>query len=552
MGQLKKLLDSLSISQRIAILVAVSTVGGALWYLVHWRQESDFRPLFKAMSAEDASSVIQRLKESGVPYRIAENGATIMVPSEKAAELRLEMASAGLPRSGRIGFELFDHSNFGITDFNEQVNFRRAIEGELERSVMSIAEVEQARVHVTFPKDSVYLDARQPAKASVLVRMKLGARLTPQSVVAITHLTASAVEGLVPESVSVLDMRGNLLSRPRRGGADSLDLSDTNLEYREKLERDLAGKINATLEPIFGSNRFRTGVFVDCDFTSGEQSEEILDPDRSIMVTSQRTEDRFESAAAAGGVPGSASALPRPTSGPSTSPGGTSRRTENITYQTSRTMKRVKLAQGEIRRLSVSVLVDHNSRWQGEGPGAKRILTPPSPEKLKSVRDLVAGIIGFDEERGDQLIIESLAFESTENEEPPAAKPQTPSTPQAVPLNWQTLIKDPKVLGGAACLLLLIAGLVFAVIRVTRKRRPALVMPPQLAGESSEPKSIGASSEQAKQAYAQQEVTGGATLSLPSASASRLETRLGPLREEVRKEPEAYAAVVRAWLSESE
>lgn len=552
MGQLKKVLDSLSLVQRITILIAVLGVGGGIWYLVHTRQEGDFRPLFKAMSTEDAASVIQKLKESGVPYRIAENGTTVMVPSEKAAELRLEMAGAGLPKSGRIGFELFDRSNFGITDFNEQVNFRRAIEGELERSVMSIAEVEQARVHVTFPKDSVYLDARQPAKASVLVKMKQGARLPPQTVVAITHMTASAVEGLVPEAVSVLDMRGNLLSRPHRPGGDPMDLSETNLDYKEKVERDLAGKINSTLEPIFGSNRFRTGVLVDCDFTSGEQSEEILDPNKSVMVTSQRTEDRFDSTAGAGGVPGSASALPRPTSGPSTNPGGTSRRTENISYATSRTMKRVKLAQGEIRRLSVSVLVDYGAKWEGEGKNAKRILSPPAPEKLKSVRDLVAGIIGFDEQRGDQLVIESLPFEATENEEPPQEKVKPMQSPQPAPADLKTLLKDPKVIGVGVGFLLLVVILAVAVRKLTKKRPSAAVQVGGAAALQGPESSTEAGVSLAGAAQPAAQMGQGTQLRLPSGASSRLEERLGTLRENVRKEPELYASVVRGWLNEAE
>ena len=152
-------------------------------------------------------------------FRLSESGSTVLVPSAKLAEMRLEMAAAGLPKSGRIGFELFDKTNFGATEFVEHINYRRALEGELERTVMSLAEVEQARVHVTFPKESVYLESRQPAKASVVVHLKPGATLLPQNVIAIEHLVASAVEGLTPEAVSVLDVRGNLLSRVRAAAA---------------------------------------------------------------------------------------------------------------------------------------------------------------------------------------------------------------------------------------------------------------------------------------------------------------------------------------------
>src|SRR5579885_2788562 len=202
MDQLKQLLARLTLRQKITIAaVAVAVIGG-LAGLSKWSKERDFKPLLTNLSAEDAGQAIARLRESGVEYRLSDNGSTILAPSAKIAELRLQLAAAGLPKSGRIGFELFDRNNFGATDFTEQVNYRRALEGELERSVASLAEVEQARVHLTFPKESIYTESRQPAKASVLVKLRPGARLSSQNVQAICNLTASAVEGLAPEFVS--------------------------------------------------------------------------------------------------------------------------------------------------------------------------------------------------------------------------------------------------------------------------------------------------------------------------------------------------------------
>jgi flagellar M-ring protein FliF len=198
MEQLRKLLSHLSVMQRVTILASALAVGAGVVAFVRWKQESDFRPLYTTLASEDAGAVVQKLKEGGVEYRLSENGSTILVPSAKVAEMRLEMASAGLPKSGRIGFELFDKTNFGATEFVEHINYRRALEGELERTVMSLSEVEQARVHLTFPKESVYLESRQPAKASVVVRLRPGAQLIPPNVIAIEHLVASAVEGLGP------------------------------------------------------------------------------------------------------------------------------------------------------------------------------------------------------------------------------------------------------------------------------------------------------------------------------------------------------------------
>ena len=186
---------------------------GGLAAFSRWNRERDFRPLYSSLAPDDAAAVLAKVRENGSEFRLSDNGSVVLVPSARVAELRLQMAAAGLPKSGRIGFELFDKTTFGMSDFTEQVNYHRALEGELERSVMSLAEVEQARVHITFPKDSLFLDSQKPAKASVLVKLRPGTQLSRQNVAAICQLVASAVEGLLPEAVSVLDTSGNLLNR---------------------------------------------------------------------------------------------------------------------------------------------------------------------------------------------------------------------------------------------------------------------------------------------------------------------------------------------------
>src|SRR6185295_165718 len=311
MDELKKLLASLPGRQRLTIVIAAVAVVAGLILFARWRKEGDFRPLYTSLAAEDAGAVVGKLKETGVEYRLTEGGGTVSVASGRVAESRLALAAAGLPKSGRMGFELFDKNNFGATEFAEHINFHRALEGELERSVMCLGAVEQARVHITFPKESIYLETRQPAKASVMVRLRPGGRLAAANVLSISYLVSSAVEGLTPEAVSILDMQGNLLNRPRsRAAGEGPEPSEGVLDFRHTIERDLLSKINATLEPLVGADRFRAGVSVECDFSSVEQSEEIYDPTRSVMVSSQKSED-VSGGAGASGVPGTASALPR-------------------------------------------------------------------------------------------------------------------------------------------------------------------------------------------------------------------------------------------------
>lgn len=304
MNQLNRLFGSITVKQRVSMVVAAVAVIALILFASHWNSEQDFKPLYTGLAQEDAAAVLVKVRENGSEFRLAEGGSTVLVPSAKVAEMRLQLAAAGIPKSGRIGFELFDKANFGTSDFAEQVNYHRALEGELERSVMSLSEVEQARVHITFPKDSIFLESKQPAKASVLVKLRPGAKLSPQNVAAICQLTASAIEGLAPEAVSLVDMHGNLLNRPRRqASGDEQEPSEANLDYRQKIERDLVTKINSTLEPLLGVDKFRANVLVDCDFTSGEQSEETLDPSKSVMVSSQKTEE-ISGANLAAGVPG--------------------------------------------------------------------------------------------------------------------------------------------------------------------------------------------------------------------------------------------------------
>lgn len=428
---MKRLLETLSWKQGLSILIAAGLVVAGLVVFSRWNQERDFRPLYSTLSPEDAAAILAKVRENGSEFRLSENGTVVLVPSAKVAELRLQLAAAGIPKSGRIGFELFDKTNFGASDFSEQVNYHRALEGELERSVMSLAEVEQARVHITFPKESIFLESHQPAKASVLVKLRAGTQLSAQNVAAICQLTASAVEGLAPEAVSVVDMRGNLLNKARKAlSPDDPEPSEAAIDYRQKIERDLLAKINTTLEPLLGSEKFRASASVECDFSSAEQSEESYDPTKSVMLTSQKTED-ISGGTIASGVPGTASNLPRPTSRPGTGSNAVSRRTENITYQSSHMVRHVRLPQGTVKRMSIALLVDSTVRLEGSGAKTKRIVEPPSADKLKVIHDLVAGVIGFSAERGDQLIVETMPFDATLNPEPLplGPKPAAPRRP---------------------------------------------------------------------------------------------------------------------------
>jgi flagellar M-ring protein FliF len=581
MDQAKKLLLALTPRQLATIAIVAIAVVASVLGLSRWQRESGMRPLYTGLAPEDASAIVQKLREAGVDYKIGSSGTEIMAPEDKVPELRLQMAGSGLPKTGRIGFEIFDKTNFGITDFAEHVNYRRALEGELERSVMAISDVQQARVHVTLPKDSVFSDAREPSKASVLVGLRPGTRLASNNVVAITNLVSSAVEGLAPESVSVVDMSGTLLSRPRRDGlADTSQASEAVLEYRQAIEHDLASKINNTLEPLLGADKFRTGVSADIDMTSGEQSEETFDPAKSVMLNSQKTEDTSGvTRISSPGAPGTASNLapqqpasatpPTPATPPATPPattpaqkdapapaaartGGntssTTRRSENITFQSSRVTKHLKLPQGAIKRLSIAVLVDQGFKMEGQGAQAHRVNLPPDPEKLKAIQTLVGTLVGLDTTRGDQLTVEALPFDNSVNMDPGSlGAPGAGKKPDEV-FSIETLKKKPALLWGSVGGGVLVIGLVvFAVVSMTRgnKRAPNLEPPEALAAADAYTRLPVA-------APGPSAAIAGQPLHLPALMPSRTEVLLTQLQENSRNNPEAWANILRGWLGEEE
>lgn len=567
MNQLQQLFQRLTLQQRILLGVAVAVMGFGLWGFVRWQQERDFKTLYTGMAPADAAAVTARLRERNIDFRLDETGTSILVPSARIAEARLDLAGAGLPKTGRIGFELFDKANLGVTDFAEQVNYHRAIEGELERSVMTLAEIEQARVHVTMPKDSVFLESRQPAKASVMVKLKRNRTLAKTSIEAIRQLAASAVEGLSPDMVSVIDMNGTLLSRARPHDGEPTDEEQAEglNVLRLKLERDLLAKVQQTLEPVVGAEHFRAGVSAELDLVSGEQSEEVFDPAKSVMVTQQRSEEVAAPNVSAG-VPGTPSALPRPTGRPAGASSNVARRTENVTFQSSRVVRKSKTPQGVLKRLSLSVLVDQRLRWEGSGPKAKRILEPPKPEELKTIRDLVAGAVGFNAQRGDQIFVESLAFESTL-----AAKPVESAAPMAPGLFG---LSDPKLLVlvavAAVAAVLMAAAAVFFILRKKKKASKAKVDladgTPALEGQATAPAAIEgggeaelpegstktveemlAEKESEKSRIENEELAKLQAATIATTKADILTKHIG---EEAKKNPEAVAQVLRTWLQE--
>jgi flagellar M-ring protein FliF len=367
-------------------------------------------------------------------------------------------------------------------------------------------------------------------------------------------------------------MNGNLLSRPKSTSpVDGTEPSGAALEYRHQVEADLIAKISATLGPLLGSEKFRAGVSVECDFTGGELSEEIFDPAHSVMLTSQRTEDNV-GAMTASGIPGTASTLPRPTSRTGGGSNKTTRTTENISYQSSRSVKKTHLPAGVMRKMSLSVLVDQDVTWEKEKNAYKRVLVQPSPEKLKVIRDLVAGITGFSAERGDQLVIETLPFETTLLLEPPALPdalvPGKPGTPTiGLPLSLMLDKKTLMIVGGAVAGLLVFGLAAFLAGRKRRKNRaqaeasaPAAL--PSASGSHPAAQALPAPGQLENQIesqlaerdalQAQMDAQALSSLKLAPVITKKAEVFAKHLREKIAKEPDISVQILRTWIREDE
>ena len=564
MNQIRKIFQGLSIRQRVSLILVAALAIAALYTFTQWNHERDFKPLYSNLSSEDAGAVLAKLKESATEYRFGDSNSTILVPSKRIPELRLQMASAGIPKSGRIGYELFDRTNLGTTDFTEQVNYHRAIEGELERSIMCMNEVEQARVHITFPKDSVFTESREPAKASVMVKLKLGKALSPQNAQAISQLVSSAVEGLAPEATSVMDMQGNLLVRPKKPG-DGSEPSEELLTWKKQLENETLAKINSVLDPLLGSEKYRASVDVDCDQTSGEQSEETFDPNRSVITTSQRTEEGSINRESGAAVSREHNRIfhaplrePRAVWGRSGPPD----REHELRNQPDRPTNPA--AAGHYpSHVDLGADRPQNAMGSGKEQGRcpQKIVEPVSPEEIKIIHDVVRGCAGFNITRGDQLTVDSLPFQATLRAQPPDwMTPAVPAAPKTAPPLW----KQPVVLisGGLALLVLLGAGFLMAGSRARRVRRwrnlekqlEAVQTTPQSAKDQTHsiaPAPQPAAVSAAQEGLFKQMAEVRDSFRLPPLTTTKTEVLTRQVVEEARKDPSAMAQIVRSWLNEA-
>lgn len=398
-AQAGQVLRGLTISQRLLMLAGAAVVAGTLWLFVGWMAKPRYATLFSGLSPQDAQQMASRLGADGIAYQLSPDGTMLSVPADELDNARVKTAAQGLPRSARLGFELFDTPNWAGSDFTEKVNYQRALEGELERTIESMSEVQAARVHLVMPSDSLFSEQEHEAKASVIVRTRAGP-LSEQARMAIPQLVASAVDRLRPENVTLVDADTNT-PMLHGGRGDSV--------VAPELEQDLAKKILATLEPVVGADHVRASVHVEYDTSSSEDTDEIYDPKTAATLTQQKSDENAGGATPSGAA-GTASNTPGVTP-PAVAVGSDNQtsHSESETFAVSKTVRHTIQPPGRIRRVAAVVIVDDalEPSVGGKLPTRRK----RTPEEMKQFQELAAAAIGQDPQRNDSVVVQNLSFE---------------------------------------------------------------------------------------------------------------------------------------------
>ncbi len=395
------------------LLIVGSIVG--IIYVSKWANRPSYAVLYTNLEAGDSAAVIEELKSQKVSYEVRDEGSTIAIsPPEQVHELRIALAASGVPKGGKVGFELFEGSDIGTTTFQEKIKWQRAIQGELERTIGVIEGVVTARVHVTSPEKSVFARKGSEPTASVLLRLRVGAELEKKQIKGIANLVAGSIEGLKVENVSIVDVKGNLLT-PKDEGEESLGVEATRLSYQRELERSYVQRVEQMLSKVIGPEKVIARVTTELDFSQSERQEESYDPGGQVL-RSERSVEEGSGSSQRGGVPGVISNLtndPNILTPPGAGQESSARREAVKNYEVSRAVSKTSSPRGKLTRLSVAVLVDGTYQpgaLGADGKAAAPTFVPLEPEVLARIEGVVRSAVGLDSSRGDTLTVENIPF----------------------------------------------------------------------------------------------------------------------------------------------
>jgi flagellar M-ring protein FliF len=449
--QMWKGFNTLSPSKKMSILgISAATLLG-IGILVYMANQADYKVLFSNLSSDDAGNIVAKLQEKKIAYKLSSAGDSILVPSEKVNELRLEMAASGLPQGGGVGFEIFDTKNLGLTEFVQQLNYQRALQGELTRTINGLDEIQHSRVHIVMPKKSLFAEDQKKPTASVILKLKSGRTLRQPQIEGIAHLVASSIEGLSPADVMVVDSSGKVLSKVQNDSKLSR-LSSSQIEYQRNIEKDLTARVQSMLEKVVGEGRAVVRVTADLDFRVTEKTEERYDPEEPVIRSVQRQSEKDEP---------------------------TQKADEVINYEINRTVNKTVMPVGDIKKLSIAVLVDGN--YVKNDKGAEEF-QPRSKKELADLEELVKKAAGFDAKRDDQVVVSSAPL-----------KKMDPDAGQADGESWKDkivaflpFVKYLTLVAGIICLVLFILRPMVKMLMMKGKEVPESWAPGSQHGELPE------------------------------------------------------------------
>jgi flagellar M-ring protein FliF len=411
-----------------------------------WQQKPEYKVLFSNFSDRDGGAIVASLQQMNVPYKYSDGGTAILVPEDQVHDTRLKLAAQGLPKGGNVGFELMENQKLGISQFLEQVNYQRALEGELARSIQSVAAIQSARVHLAMPKASVFVREQQKPTASVLLNLHPGRSLDQQQVSAIVHLVASSVPDLPPKNVTVVDQNGNLLSETDKKPKNGMD--PTQLKYVQELQQNIVSRVESIITPIVGPNNVRAEATADVDFSSSEQAAEVYKPNQTPDAAAVRSQHSSESRSASSNNSGVPGALTNQPPGPSTAPvanpqtaaqaanqqpqpgqpgvgtamapppvnAGNMQKDTTTNYEVDKTVRYVQQPMGGIKRLTVAVVV--NYKRVVDAKTGKSTMRPLTDAEKTEITDLVKEAMGYNKERGDSVNVVNSPFSMDQDPEP--------------------------------------------------------------------------------------------------------------------------------------
>jgi len=493
--------------------VSAALIAGAIAFLAWYALRPDWRVLYAGLDPDDARQVAQTLLQAQIQYDVDATSGAIRVPAAQLDKARLATAAKGGVKSGRMGFELFDKPNWVGSEFDEQVNYQRALEGELEHTVGSLADVETARVHLVMPHDSLFRDQERPAKASVVLKLR-HRTLSDGEPDAIRNLVASAVDGLTPDHVVLVDAAGRVALGPRTADTERL-----------KTEQALEDKLIATLEPVTGIGNVHASVTLDYVDTALEETQELYDPTQSATLSMQRTEQSAGSQPVAAGVPGAASNAPNTQAVPvypqQNTPPQTAK-TESGTYGVSKTVKHTTEDPGRVRRMTAAIVVNDRLTQPATSKRAAQ-WQPRSPDELRNLTALAQAAVGFDSARGDLLTVEDLSFQDNAAQTAPTLVERAASTAENSPV----LVKYAMLL--LAVLFVLALGVRPALAKVS-------ALPPAKPGAKELPGSTARAALSAAEASSTDEARG------------KTQEIFDQVQGQVKREPAQTSRLLQSWI----